>query len=102
MSVYNRIKILKVNSLEEVETKVNDFLAFDEHIAQLVHIDYMLESNFVIIEYYVMNNSSSVDKDNNNNNNNNNNKMVIGSGDYSYAYTPFTSWLKLCFPFYPN
>jgi hypothetical protein len=95
MPVSNRIKILKVNSLEEVESKVNDFLAFDEYIAQLVHIDYMLESNFVIIEYYVMMNQ---DRDNNNNNNN---KMVMGSGDYSYAYTtnPFTSWLKLCFPF---
>jgi hypothetical protein len=96
MPVSNRIKILKVNSLEEVETKVNDFLAFNEYIAQLVHIDYMLESNFVIIEYYVMHDQ------NDNNRDNNNNKMVMsmGSGDYSYAYTtnPFTSWLKLCFP----
>jgi hypothetical protein len=92
MSVYNRIKILKVNSLEEVETKLNDFLAFNEHIAQLVHIDYMLESNFVIIEYYIMHdqNDNKVD----------NKMMNVGSGDYSYAYySPFTSWLKLCFPF---
>jgi hypothetical protein len=93
MPVSNRIKILKVNSLEEVESKVNDFLAFDEYIAQLVHIDYMLESNFVIIEYYIVMN----DRDNNKVDNK---MMNVGSGDYSYAYySPFTSWLKLCFPF---
>jgi hypothetical protein len=90
LPVSNRIKIIKVNSLEEVEIKVNDFLAFNEHIAQLVHIDYMLESNFVIIEYYVMHDQ----------NGNRDNKMVMGSGDYNYMYTsPFNVWLRLCFPF---
>lgn len=94
MPVSNRIKIIQVSSLEEVESKVNDFLAFDEHIAQLVHIDYRLESNFVIIEYYVMMDRQDIK-------NNNDNKMMIGSGDYSYMYSsPFTAWLRLCFPFH--
>jgi hypothetical protein len=91
MPVSNRIKIIQVNSLEEVENKVNDFLAFDEHIAQLVNINYVLESNFVIVEYYVMS-----DDNNNNNNKNRDNKIVMGSGDYSYyAYTPMNPWFKL-------
>jgi hypothetical protein len=89
MPVSNRIKILKCCSFEEVENKVNDFLAFDEHIEQLVGIDYRLEFNVVIIEYYVM--SDRNDK--------NDNKMMMGSGDYSYMYnSPFTGWLKLYFP----
>lgn len=91
--VSNRIKILKCCSFEEVEEKVNDFLAFNEHIAQLVGIDYRLEFNVVIIEYYIMNGD-------NDNDNNRDNKMMVGSADYSYAYTPFTEWLKLYLPFY--
>jgi hypothetical protein len=91
--VSNRIKILKVNSFEEAENKVNDFLAFDKDIAYLNHIDYRLEFNFVIIEYYVM-----IEEQENKNNNNNNNRP-LSVMDISYAYTPFNEWLKLYFPF---
>lgn len=95
MPVQNRIKILKCSSFEEVENKVNDFLAFDEHIGQLVGIDYRLEFNVVIIEYNVVMNG-----------NNNNNKIIMGWGDYSYNSSgnnsPLTKWWKLYFPFLPD
>ena len=101
MPVPSRIKIIRVNDLEEVENKVNDFLTRDKKIAQLANIDYRLESNFVIIEYFVMDDklqqqleqnnrdvqelkeiSASLRRGNINNNDDNN---------------PFTYWLKLCF-----
>jgi hypothetical protein len=68
-AVYNRIKILRVNNFEEVENKVNDFLENDCEIAHLVKIDYRLEYNVVIVEYYVFNRDNS-------NNNSNNNMMI--------------------------
>jgi hypothetical protein len=92
MPVHNRIKIIPVSSLEEVENKVNDFLAFDEHIAELVHIDYRLESNFVIIEYYVVNGGEE-ERDNRDSNN------KLGWGDYSYDCTFMNPWLKLWPPY---
>jgi hypothetical protein len=85
MPVQSRIKIIQVSSLEEVESKVNDFLAFDEHIQQLVHIDYRLESNFVIIEYYVMNPDRR----------DNNNKKSSSLDDLMFI----NGWWKLYFPF---
>ena len=62
MPVSNRIKILKCKSFEEAENKVNDFLAFDENITQLVQIDYRLEFNVVIIDY-VINGEDKDDED---------------------------------------
>lgn len=53
MTVRNRIKILECKSFEEVENKVNDFLAFDEDIEHVSRIEYKLEYNVVIVEYYV-------------------------------------------------
>lgn len=101
MPVSSRIKILECKSIEEVENKVNDFLAFDENIYQLIGIDYRLEFNIVIIEYNVMDDET-----------NNRIRMMVKEelDDYSalssYSYdssnsNPFiTLWLKLCFPFY--
>ena len=107
MPVSNRIKILECKSITEVENKVNDFLAFDEDIVQLVAIDYRLEFNIVIIEYVVLDDET-----------NNKIRMIIKDEikdglddyssvsslyDYNYSGNPFvTSWLKLCFPFYYN
>ena len=88
MSVRNRIKILNCRNFEEVENKVNDFLSFDENIAALAGIDYRLEYNVVIIEYYVIDHQHH-QKDNDDN------KMDLE--DYSYATNPFTCWMRLCF-----
>lgn len=105
MPVSSRIKILKCSSFEEVEQKVNDFLAFDEHIIHLAGIDYRLEFNVVIIEYDVMPPDSNINKN-----------KIIGSGpivvteeeeDYSsssrsildFSGSMFSGWLKLYFPF---
>jgi hypothetical protein len=85
--VSNRIKIIKCDSYEDVENKVNDFLAFDKDIAHLIHIDYRLEFNFVIIEYYVM------IEDNNNNREQNNKKSSLD--DLMFI----NGWWKLYFPF---
>lgn len=49
-----RIKILECKSFEEVERKVNDFLAFSEDIEHVTRIVYQLEYNVVIVEYYVV------------------------------------------------
>lgn len=87
MSVRNRIKILNCRNFEEVENKVNDFLAFDENIAALAGIDYRLEYNVVIIEYYVIDHQNDHDD-----------KMDLGHSSYGYS-SPFTNWMKLCFPF---
>ncbi len=88
MPVQSRIKIIQVNSLDEVETKVNDFLAFDKNIAHLVNIDYRLESGFVIIEYFVM--QKEEEKDN----------KKWGWGDNNiYSVSPLTVWWDICFPF---
>src|SRR5215211_2415209 len=101
MPVSSRIKILKCSSFEEVEQKVNDFLAFDEHIIHLAGIDYRLEFNVVIIEYDVMPDNI----------NNNKNKMISSSiveveeEDYNNSRSVldvgnmFNGWLKLYFPF---
>ena len=51
MSVRARIKILKCTDFQDAEDKVNDFLAFNKEIQQLVNIDYRLEYNVVILEY---------------------------------------------------
>ena len=51
MSVRARIKILKCSDFQDAEDKVNDFLAFNKEIQQLVNIDYRLEYNVVILEY---------------------------------------------------
>jgi hypothetical protein len=83
MPVPSRIKIIQVNNLEEVESKVNDFLAFDKNIAHLVNIDYRLESNFVIIEYFVRSNQEE-------------------EKNRDYNISPITYWWELCFPFLPN
>ncbi len=69
MPVFNRIKIIKCCNFDEAETKVNDFLAFDKDIAGLVHIDYRLEYNVVIIEYYTFSPHQQYYNNNNNNNN---------------------------------
>ena len=89
MPVSSRIKILKCSSFEEVELKVNDFLAFDEHIIHLAGIDYRLEFNVVIIEYDVM-------SDRGDNDDRNDSRL-----DYSrsYAYTAYNGWMKLWDPF---
>jgi hypothetical protein len=84
MPVPSRIKIIQVNNLEEVESKVNDFLAFDKNIAHLVNIDYRLESNFVIIEYFVRS------------------KQIEEEKNRDYNISPITYWWELCFPFLPN
>lgn len=84
MPVPSRIKIIQVNNLEEVETKVNEFLAFDNNIAHLVNIDYRLESNFVIIEYFVMMQREKEQEE---------------KRDYN---SPITYWWEFCFPFLPN
>lgn len=96
MPVPSRIKIIQVNSLDEVESKVNDFLAFDKNIVHLVNIDYRLESGFVIIEYFVM--MQKEEKDDNNNNN----MWGCCWGDNTYSVNPITYWWDLCFPFLPN
>jgi hypothetical protein len=85
MPVQSRIKIIQVNNLEEVETKVNDFLAFDNNIAHLVNIDYRLESNFVIIEYFVMPQQQQKEETEDN-------ILFCNS-------SPLTYWWDLCFPF---
>jgi len=92
MPVSSRIKILKCSSFEEVEQKVNDFLAFDEHIVHLAGIDYRLEFNVVIIEYDVMP-DNIID-----------NKIVSGLEDYNSRSlldvgNMFNGWFKLYFPF---
>lgn len=87
MPVSSRIKIIQVNSLDEVESKVNDFLAFDKNIAHLVNIDYRLESGFVIIEYFVMPQQQQREEEKNR--------------DYNNV-SPITYWWELCFPFLPN
>lgn len=94
--VSNRVKILKCGSFEEAESKVNDFLAFDQNITELIQIDYRLEFSVVIIDYVINNNVNvHVDDDEDNNNN-----KKIGWGDYNYSYSgPLTYWWKLCFPF---
>ena len=81
MPVSNRIKILKCNSFEEAESKVNDFLAFDQNITQLVQIDYRLEFNVVIIDYVINGEEDKYDEDS------------------SYGNTPLIWWWELCFPF---
>lgn len=92
MSVRNRIKILECKSYQEVENKVNDFLAFNEDIAQLIAIDYRLEYNIVIIEYYVF----AADGDNNNKNFNNEMfSSIYDLGVMSYTDT-IKCWMKLC------
>lgn len=53
MAVRARVKIIEVKSFEEVEKKVNDFLAFSEDIEHVARIVYQLEYNVVIVEYYV-------------------------------------------------
>jgi hypothetical protein len=53
-----------------------------------VNIDYRLESNFVIIEYFVMPLQQKEENDNN----------KMGWGDYSYSVSPLTYWWDLCFP----
>jgi hypothetical protein len=85
MPVQNRIKIIKCDSYEDVENKVNDFLAFDKDIAHLIHIDYRLEFNFVIIEYYVV-------IENDREEYNNNKKSSLDD-------LMFSGWWKLYFPF---
>ena len=88
MPVQNRVKIIECKSFEEVENKVNDFLAFDDKIVALARIDYRLEFNVVIIEYYVIDATTTKDND----------KMALGHSSYVYS-SPFTCWMKLCFPF---
>ena len=88
MPVSNRIKIIKCSSFEEAENKVNDFLAFDQNITQLVQIDYRLEFNVVIIDYVI--NGEEDDYGDN--------KMSLGDLSYEYS-SPLISWWKLCFPF---
>ena len=87
MPVPSRIKIIQVNNLDEVEKKVNEFLAFDDNIVHLVNIDYRLESNFVIIEYFVMPPSQQQqqkeEKDDN---------ILLCSSN------PLIWWWELCFP----
>lgn len=90
MPVQSRIKIIQVNNLEEVETKVNEFLAFDNNIAHLVNIDYRLESNFVIIEYFVMPPQQQQQKEESDN--------KMGWGDNIYSVSPLMVWWDLCFP----
>jgi hypothetical protein len=84
MPVSNRIKIIKCDSYEDVENKVNDFLAFDKDIIHLIHIDYRLEFNFVIIEYYVVS-----ERDNNND----------SRLEMSYSNIFNDPWMKLWNPF---
>ena len=61
--VKNRIKIIDAVDFHDAETKVNRFLETDPNIAQLVTIDYRLEYNKVILEYYVF--GSGPDANNN-------------------------------------
>lgn len=94
MPVSNRIKIIKCASFEEAENKVNDFLAFDENITQLVQIDYRLEFNVVIIDYVI-----NGEDDDHGGDHDSNNKMSLGDLSYGYNTSPLISWWKLCFPF---
>lgn len=57
MCVKNRIKVLSVRDFEDAERQVNRFLETSQDIGQLVAIDYRLEFNKVILEYYVLNNN---------------------------------------------
>lgn len=129
MPVSSRIKIIKCDSIQEVEDKVNDFLAFDKNIVQLVNIEYRLEFNFVIIEYYIMDDilkkqvkeqkelEQKYDTDirelkelsrniNNNSHNNNNSQQPLTNNNIVPAATivvdPFTLMWRLCFPFHPH
>ena len=96
MPVQTRIKILEVNNFEEVENKVNDFLAFDENIAQLIGIDYRLEYKIVIIQYYAI---ARYDNDGSRIVNRSEDRQQ-GWGDYNYGCSgPLTWWLRFCFPF---
>jgi len=101
MPVSSRIKILKCSSFEEVEQKVNDFLAFDEHIIHLAGIDYRLEFNVVIIEYDVMPPANNI------NDNNKVSSQIVIEEEEEYdsrrsmldVGNMFNGWLKLYFPF---
>lgn len=90
MPVPNRIKIIQVSNFEDAENKINDFLAFNKDIVQLLGIEYKLEYNFVILDYIVA--------DPHHHEHTNNEKE-----ESSYGCTPITWWWKLCLPssYYP-
>lgn len=93
MPVKARIKILECKNFKEVENKVNDFLASDKDIAQLVGIDYRLEYSIVIVEYYV---SCDCNGNGEENGENNNKKL---DNDYNmmsmFMTNPFAYWYRL-------
>jgi hypothetical protein len=89
MPVNNRIKILKCSSLDDAENQVNDFLAFDEKIAQLLRIEFQLEYNIVIIEYSLFNDINGDDDE------------LSTGGGYHYTTTrsftnPYLDWMTFC------
>lgn len=86
MSVRNRIKVITCKDFEEAETKVNDFLANDPDVEQLIGLQFMPEFNRVLIEYI-----KCPDCSNNCENRDNNGEIVL---EYSYATNPYlVNWL---------
>jgi hypothetical protein len=99
MSVKARIKILECKSFQEVENKVNDFLAFTKEIEYISRIVYQLEYNVVIIEYYCVCGS---DYDNDSEIATTTNQMLkhLSLADYYSLYTyimnPFNGiWMRM-------
>lgn len=100
MSVRARIKILECKSFQEVEDKVNDFLAFNKDIEHVARINYQLEYNVVIVEYIVFGEEEG-GGEGDNNDNNNKNEIVLA--EYYDLFNPFTYWMKLLyFPSFPS
>ena len=93
MSVRARIKILECKSFQEVEDKVNDFLAFNKDIEHVARINYQLEYNVVIVEYIVF--GEEGEEEDNDNNNNNKNEIVLAEYD---LFNPYINWMKFFFP----
>lgn len=100
MGVNARIKILECKNFEEVENKVNDFLAFDKEIEHVARINYQLEYNVVIVEYVVFGSEEERRE---------RNEIImravaeeVAEEEYNVAVAnnnPFTYWLKFFFPF---
>lgn len=87
--VKNRIKVLDAIDFHDAETKVNRFLETDPNIAQLVTIDYRLEYNKVILEYYVFGSSGGPDA---------NNTMMMDSKPQTY-YEYWSNLFRHYFPY---
>lgn len=94
-----RIKILECKSFEEVEKKVNDFLAFNEDIEHVSRIEYKLEYNVVIVEYYVFGQEERGERKGNE-------EIILTAAEEYYSddfpntiiVNPFVYWYKFFFP----